>query len=183
MSHLQIVYAHPSGHSFTRAVLDAFLTGLAQAGHTATVSDLCAMGFRAEMSLEEYERESAYRSDRPVPAEVAEEQAKLRAADGWAFVYPVWWADCPAVLKGFFDRVFTAGFAHSTDHPVTVRKAVVLCTAGYPIEQLGGVHEAMQTVMLTDRIGRRAASAGFVLLGGPDRDQHLALAEKTGREF
>ena len=34
-------------------------------------------------------------------------------ADHIIFIYPIWWGGMPAVLKGFIDRVFTAGFAYS----------------------------------------------------------------------
>nr|WP_221377367.1 NAD(P)H-dependent oxidoreductase [Actinoplanes polyasparticus] len=183
MSLVHLVLAHPAERSFTRDVLDAFRGGLAEAGHRATVSDLYAMGFRAEMSLEEYERESGYRADLPVAPDVRAEQRKLAAADVWAFFYPVWWADCPAILKGWFDRVWTAGFAHHADPPVRARKALVLCTAGYEADVLerNGVLPAMRTTMLTDRIGSRAATADLLVLGGSaHRADHLRLAARAG---
>ena len=34
-------------------------------------------------------------------------------ADQIIFIYPIWWSGMPAMLKGFIDRVFTAGFAYS----------------------------------------------------------------------
>ena len=34
-------------------------------------------------------------------------------ADHFIFIYPIWWSGMPAMLKGFIDRVFTAGFAYS----------------------------------------------------------------------
>lgn len=33
-------------------------------------------------------------------------QELIRWADHLVFVYPIWWGTMPAVLKGFFDRVF-----------------------------------------------------------------------------
>ena len=39
-------------------------------------------------------------------------QKKISNADRLIFIYPVWWNTMPAILKGFFDRVFTAGFAY-----------------------------------------------------------------------
>jgi putative NADPH-quinone reductase len=39
-------------------------------------------------------------------------QAKIRAADELVFVFPVWHVNVPAILKNFFDNVFTGGFAY-----------------------------------------------------------------------
>lgn len=36
-------------------------------------------------------------------------QELIRWADHLVFVYPIWWGTMPAVLKGFFDRVFLPG--------------------------------------------------------------------------
>ncbi|WP_431928033.1 NAD(P)H-dependent oxidoreductase [Nonomuraea jabiensis] len=103
-----------------------------------------------------------------VPADVAAEQARLDAAEVWAFIYPVWWTDCPARLKGWFDRVWTAGFAYKPVRLRVARQALVLCTAGYSVAELdaSGCHQAMRTTMLTDRIGERARSSEFVVFGG-----------------
>lgn len=168
MTHIHIVYAHPSERSLTREILDAFLGGLDDAGHTSTVSDLYAMEFRSELTLTEYERESGRRTDARVPDDVAAEHARLNAADAWAFIYPVWWTDCPARLKGWFDRVWTMGYAYKPMSLRMARKALVLCTAGYSVDELdsSGCYQAMKTTMLTDRIGERARSSEFVVLGG-----------------
>ncbi|MBM2616437.1 NAD(P)H-dependent oxidoreductase [Actinoplanes sp. LDG1-06] len=184
MSHVHVVFAHPDPLSFTGRVLRAFLDRVTAEGHTVTVSDLYAMGFRAEMSREEYARESGYHADRPVSPDVAAEQAKLAAADVWAFVYPVWWADCPAILKGWFDRVWTAGFAHHAQTPVRTGKAFVICTAGYPIARLekDGLYQAMRATMLTDRIGARAGDSGFLLLTRDDDVAASILDLPLGRE-
>ena len=89
MTHVHLVYAHPSDRSFTREIRDAFLGGLDESGHTYTVSDLYAMGFRPELTVEEFERESGWRAHAAVPGDVAAEQARLDAAGVWVFVYPV----------------------------------------------------------------------------------------------
>jgi NAD(P)H dehydrogenase (quinone) len=194
VTQVHIVYAHPSERSFTREVLDAYLGGLDDAGHTHTLSDLYAMDFRSELSGEEYERECG-RGGVGVPDDVAAEQALLNAAEVWTFIYPVWWTDCPARLKGWFDRVWTVGFAYRPVRVRLARHALVLCTAGYSVAELeaSGCHQAMRTVMLTDRIGERARSSEFVVLGGSVlrdggpgdwaavRADHLARAAKLGR--
>ena len=203
MTHVHVVYTHPGVRGFTREILDAFLAGLGEAGHSYTVSDLYVMGFRSELTAQEYERESGYRPDLPVPDDVAAEHAKLDAADVWVFIYPVWWADCPARLKGWFDRVWTVGFAYKGAGARVADKVLVLCTAGYSVAELeaSGCYQAMRTVMLTDRIGQRARSSEFVVFGGSvagndgegdgegggaarwmvERKGHLAQAAALGR--
>lgn len=167
---VHIIYAHPNKESFTYEVLCAFIKGLEEAGCTYTLSDLYAMGFNPELSLEEYQRESAYRADAPLSADVMAEQDKLNNADVWTFIYPVWWTDCPAKLKGWFDRVWTVGFAYQPQTVKNAKKALVICAAGHTKEHLKetGCYQAMETTMLTDRIYDRAEAKEFILLGGSE---------------
>jgi len=37
---------------------------------------------------------------------------RLLAAEGLVLVFPIWWFGFPAVLKGWFDRVWAPGFAY-----------------------------------------------------------------------
>ncbi|MDR1264381.1 MAG: NAD(P)H-dependent oxidoreductase [Propionibacteriaceae bacterium] len=192
---VHIVYAHPSGDSFTHSLLEAFVAGLDEAGHPHTVSDLYAMDFNPVLSSDEYARESSYAADRPIPQEVAAEQAKLDAADGWAFVYPVWWSDVPAILKGWFDRVWTVGWAYHPSNLSRARKALALCAAGHTVEQLRetGLYQSMRAVMLADRVFDRADAKQFHLFDGSEamtgdewqraRQRHLQQAHKLGREI
>ncbi|MDR0285657.1 MAG: NAD(P)H-dependent oxidoreductase [Propionibacteriaceae bacterium] len=197
---VHIVYAHPTHTSFTGAILAEFTRGLADAGHEHTLSDLYAMGFDPVLDADQYARESAWARDAPVPPVVAAEQAKLDAAAVWAFVYPVWWCDCPAILKGWFDRVWSAGwaYAHAPGTAAAVRvarKALVLCTAGHTTAQLKdtGCYQAMATSMLDDRLGTRAVERQFVVFGGTtdltgaeretERQTQLAAAYREGRSL
>ncbi|SER53925.1 NAD(P)H dehydrogenase (quinone) [Propionibacterium cyclohexanicum] len=192
---VHIVYAHPSVHSFSHALLEAFVAGLDAAGHRHTVSDLYAMGFNPVMSADEYERESGGGKGISVADDVRAEQAKLDAADVWCFIYPVWWTDCPAILKGWFDRVWTAGWAYHPGTLVKARSALVMCTAGNTEAWLDetGRGPAMRTVMLADRIFDRAAVSSFHVFGGAVRrdaegwagraKEDLERALRLGREL
>jgi NAD(P)H dehydrogenase (quinone) len=109
------------------------------------------------------------------------------------FVYPVWWADCPAKLKGWFDRVLTVGFAYATAHNTckTLEKVLFLCTAGNSIERLEeqGVAQSMRVVSLNDRVNTRAKMSKMVILGGraegdpAKMEENLQLAFEEGRYF
>jgi NAD(P)H dehydrogenase (quinone) len=48
-----------------------------------------------------------------MPRDVRNHQARLDSAQGLAFVSPVYWIGLPAILKGWFERVFTPGFAYT----------------------------------------------------------------------
>jgi NAD(P)H dehydrogenase (quinone) len=45
------------------------------------------------------------------PKDIVQQQQRVAAAQGLAFVAPVWFVGFPAILKGWVERVFTPGFA------------------------------------------------------------------------
>jgi NAD(P)H dehydrogenase (quinone) len=49
--------------------------------------------------------------DERIPKDVLEQQRRVLAADALVFIAPVWFVGYPAILKGWFERVFTLGFA------------------------------------------------------------------------
>jgi NAD(P)H dehydrogenase (quinone) len=196
--HVYIVFAHPSEDSFNREVLDAFAQGLSDASHTYDVGDLFRMDFQSDMDLEQYDREVGLDPGAPVPDDVRVEQAKITRADALAFVYPVWWSDCPAKLKGWFDRVLTYGFAYFYDEAeerhteIEIEKAIVICSAGHTLEHLEetGISECMERIMLHDRLlGVGVKEARMVILGGmmPQdntfRQENLERAYRLGRNL
>jgi len=173
--HVFIVYAHPSEESFTHEVLQAFIAGLKTAGHTYEISDLYKMDFKSDMDIEEYERESGRNLLRTVPDDVKKEQEKINRADALVFIYPVWWSDCPAKLKGWFDRVYTLGYAYSYENGehvqsrIKVNKALAICPAGHSVHYLEeiGIAESMRKIMLNDRLlGVGVQKAKMIILGG-----------------
>ena len=196
--HIYIIFAHPSRKSFSARVLDAFVKGLEEAGHSYEIGDLYEMGFQSEMDEAQYLRETSGTHDLPVPADVEIEQAKINRADGLVFIYPVWWSDCPAKLKGWFDRVLTCGYAYFYDDEgargtrMSIEKALVLCSAGHTVEHLEeiGIAESMRRIMLNDRLlGVGVKQAHMEILGGmmPNddtyREQNLRRAFELGKSF
>lgn len=53
------------------------------------------------------------------PADVAEQQQLVRDADLLVVQFPMWWHAMPAIVKGWFDRVFAKGFAFGIKDPQT----------------------------------------------------------------
>lgn len=193
-----IVFAHPSKCSFSWSVLEAFTRGLQEAGHSFQVNDLYQTGFQSELSEEQYHRELGLDPGAPVPDDVAQEQTKIDAAAALVFIYPLWWSDCPAKLKGWLDRVLTYGYAYFYDEDeqrssrITIEKALVLCSAGHTVEHLEetGIAESMRRIMLNDRLlGVGVKTAQMEILGGmmpgddTYRQENLDRAYELGRTF
>ncbi len=191
-----VVYCHPSKTSFTYRVYEKFLKGLQDAGHAVTVSDLYEMDFRTDLSEEEYLRETYYRAELPVAEDVKAEQEKIQSVDAIAFIYPVFWTEAPAKLVGWFDRVWSTGFAYAPNPEMKVLdKALFIACAGKSIESLEetGEKNAMETVMLGDRIRNRAIEKQMIIfdnithwdeiLREATEPVHLQKAYELGKSF
>ena len=186
-----IIYAHPDHDSFTHQVLTFFTKGLRESSHTFEISDLYQMDFQTDLSPQEYKRESTTNTKLPIPSDVQLEHQKINRADCICFIYPVWWSDCPAKLKGWFDRVWTAGFAYSKDDQArgmpTISKGLVICPAGHPMSHLveTGVAESMRKIMLEDRLGSRFERKEMLILdntleGDEVKQVHLEKIYQVG---
>jgi NAD(P)H dehydrogenase (quinone) len=172
-----IVYCHPSEDSLTREVRDSFIAGLESAGHDYILSDLYAMNFSSDMGEDEYLREAYYRRELPLPEDVRAEQEKINASGAIVFIYPVFWTEAPSKLVGWFDRVWTFGFAYGENRGMkTLEKGLVLCVAGNTLEyfEKTGLGAAMEKVMLEDRLFDRVKRKEMIILDATSRE----LAER-----
>ena len=82
------------------------------------------------------------------------------------FIYPVFWTEAPAKLVGWFDRIWTTGFAYRPEPTMKVlEKALFIVCAGKSMKSLieTGEKSAMETVMLGDRIRDRAKEKEMVI--------------------
>lgn len=127
--------AHPEPTSLNGSLRRDSIDHLRRAGHTVLESDLYAMGWDPVVRPRDGGhapgeepagfRVSADTRDAYIagtqPADVGGEQVKLRQADALVVQFPLWWYGMPAILKGWFDRVFVSGFAFGTD-PATGRR-------------------------------------------------------------
>lgn len=101
-----VLYCHPVEESFNAAVHAAVLRGLRAAHHEVDDCDLYAEGFDPVVSRQERIRYLDVPENR---APVEPYVARLLAAEALVIVSPVWNFGFPAMLKGFFDRVFLPG--------------------------------------------------------------------------
>jgi putative NADPH-quinone reductase len=103
-----VVYAHPLRDSFAAALRDVIVARLREGGHEVDHCDLYAEGFDPVLTPEE---RRAYNTAQPDLAAVESHVARLRAAEVLVLCFPTWWYGMPAILKGWFDRVWLRGVA------------------------------------------------------------------------
>ncbi|RAU91794.1 NAD(P)H-dependent oxidoreductase [Paenibacillus sp. YN15] len=123
------------------------------------------------------------------------EQEKINHCDTIIFIYPVFWTEAPAKLVGWFDRVWTYGFAYGNRSMKKLDKAYVICIAGRSLSHLQehGHLQSMKSVMLEDRIFDRAKSKELIVLDSMTKfneevrrlnwDKHLHTVYQLGQSL
>lgn len=132
-----IVVAHPLSDSLCRYLGDHIAARLKDLGHEVVEEDLYEAGFDPVLTNQE---RASYYSGAYDASGVSEQVLHLKEADALVLVYPTWWFSFPAILKGWFDRVWGPGVAY--DHaddlgPIKprlegLRKVLVVTTLGAP---------------------------------------------------
>lgn len=163
------VFAHPDDQSLNRRLFDAGVGHLRESGVSPAISDLYADRWNPVLTDADFDgihastlgaRQKQATLTGRLADDVRREQAKLVAADRVVVQFPLWWYGMPAILKGWFDRVFTNGFAFGVlDEDGRVRKYgdgglagttfLAVVSAGDRASALGtrGVSGAMEEVL------------------------------------
>ncbi len=110
-----VVYAHPDGASLCATLAQSAVRGLERGGATVVLLDLYADGFVPAMS--EAERR-VYETEQPIlDPQVRQYADHVKWCDTLVVIYPTWNMGMPAILKGWFERVFVAGVAFPLPTP------------------------------------------------------------------
>ena len=130
------VYCHPLAESFHAGIKAEAVGALERAGHEVDLCDLYEEGFDPVLSAQgrrTYHDESINQSGLEGYVE------RLRSAQGLVVQFPTWCFGPPAMLKGFFDRLFMPGVAFDISDPANVRpllqhitKVIGVSTYGRP---------------------------------------------------
>lgn len=104
-----VVKAHPLSESLCSFLTQRTVTVLQAAGHQVVLEDLYAESFAAPLTP--VERARHYETPYPI-SEVAAQAERLAAAGAIVLLFPTWWFGFPAILKGWFDRVWSPGVAY-----------------------------------------------------------------------
>ena len=141
------------------------------------------------MSFDPILREG-YRQVQPLEADLLQAQADITWAEHLTFVYPIWWGAIPALLKGFFDRVFLPGFAFKyrpgkafPEQLLRGRSADLLVTMDTPpwyyrwVYRMPGLHQMRKTTLAFCGIQPRKTLTFGPILGSTERQRETWLKQ------
>jgi len=182
MKHL-IIYSHLNPNSFTKAVVDEIYRVAISKEHEVKVIDLYADKFNPIMEFPDIQYSFM---GGEAPDDIEKYQTSVSWADHISFVYPLWWSQMPAMLKGFVDRVFSHGYAYQYDENgaqglLTGKSVQLYINTGNTSKMLNelGIHDAIRTISevgIFEFCGMKANTTFFgnVAMGSDeDRKQYL----------
>ena len=107
-----LVSCHPLANSLCNYLVDQVKLGFARHSIEVDHLDLYKSNFTAPLTPAERQN---YHTNEFESSALTQEIEALKGADILILVFPTWWFGLPALLKGWFDRVWAPGVAF--DHP------------------------------------------------------------------
>ncbi len=178
---VHVIHAHPVETSYNRALFNAACEALRAKGDEVDALNLYDEDFRAAMSRQE--RLDYHEVPGNLTPEIKPYVDRLRACDKIVFVHPVWNYGYPAILKGYFDRIFLPGVSfvlEGGDEPdkgklvpamKNIKKVAYITTYG---------GDQFRTWIMGDPPRRLAMRWAWVTFGTPTPPKYLALYNMNG---
>lgn len=98
-----IINAHPYDKSLGTALANAYERGAKEAGAEVKRINLYDLKFDPILH-------KGYHEIQELEPDLKMAQEQIKWAEHLVFVYPTWWLNVPALLKGFIDRIILPGF-------------------------------------------------------------------------
>ncbi len=104
MKKILIINGHPDKESYCNALAEAYKKGVLTTNAELKEIIIADLKFNPNLQF-------GYRKRTELEPDLLEAWDKIKWADHLVWVYPVWWASFPAIMKGFIDRLFLPTFA------------------------------------------------------------------------
>lgn len=130
-----IIYAHPYDKSFNHAIFTKVQQILKARKEEFSAIDLYWDNFNPAYDTREL---SLFKAGKTSDPNVKKYQKLLKEANRLIFIFPVWWNDTPAIIKGFIDKVMKKQFAYNVGatgvigHLKNIQRVEVMTTSTSP---------------------------------------------------
>ncbi|WP_125588356.1 NAD(P)H-dependent oxidoreductase [Companilactobacillus jidongensis] len=126
-----IIYTHPYKGSFNHAILKTMADYFDRNRQEYQIIDLYQDSFNPVLSPIELKKYSTGEATDPL---VSKYQKMISNSDELIFIFPIWWHNLPAMLKGFLDKTMLKDFAYNEDNGwrgllTYIKKATVITTS------------------------------------------------------
>ncbi len=127
-----IVSVHPWDGSFNKAIMNTIIAKWEKENTPYQIIDLHKDNFNPIFTEEEL---SVYHKGEHLDPLITKYQEILKETDTIIFLFPIWWATLPAILKGFFDKVmlYNFAFSYSSDNNLVpllnIKKSYLITTS------------------------------------------------------
>jgi putative NADPH-quinone reductase len=173
-----IVTSHPVPESFSLAIAKTVENVAKEQGHQVQRIDLGLDGFQPVLVSRERQIyfDEKLKNESHLPTDVRKYLQKLRWCDTIFFVYPTWWMNTPANLKGFFDRTMlrhqTWNFPDSNAGVEASSSATSLLSSVLP----QGLSPGLENIQQVFGISTYGASRPIVTLAGDNGRNMISTA-------
>ena len=127
-----LINGHPDKNSFCFAIADAYIKGAKASETEIKVINIRDLNFNPNLQY-------GYQKRTDLEQDLLDAQDMIKWANHLVWMYPVWWASYPAMMKGFLDRTFLPGFAFAKrensvwwDKLLTNKSARIISTLDQP---------------------------------------------------
>lgn len=105
MKNILLILGHPDNESYCAALAEAYKEGATREGANIKYVRLADLEFDPILHW-------GYNKRMDLEPDLVKTQEDIKWADHIVIVYPTWWGNMPALLKGFLDRILLPGFAY-----------------------------------------------------------------------
>ena len=187
-----IIYAHPYEKSFNHSILKIVENSIKQNDAEFDVINLYADGFNPAYTQQEL---ALFREGKTTDQLIEKYQNQIKEAQKLVFVFPIWWNDMPAIVKGFIDKVMKKNFAYKYQKGrmfgllTNIKDALILTTSSSPTIYLNvvagtGINKYFKTTLKQIGIKRQKwINCSFATSNQIALEKHLNKLQKLITKF